>query len=35
LGVSVFDDVAQLVGKVRLVILAVGPQHARQLGSDL
>eukprot|EP00904_Undaria_pinnatifida_P003274 jgi/Undpi1/12948/HiC_scaffold_7.g02614.m1 len=35
LGVVVFDDVKQLAASVRLVILAVGPQHARQLGSDL
>ena len=35
LGISVFDDVSLLVRAVRLVIVAVGPQHARQVGSFL
>ncbi len=35
LGVGVFDDVSLLVRAVRLVIVAVGPQHARQVGTNL
>ncbi|CAN0538854.1 unnamed protein product [Ectocarpus sp. 12 AP-2014] len=35
LGVGVFEDVSLLVRAVRLVIVAVGPQHARQVGSTL
>ncbi|CAM9120736.1 unnamed protein product, partial [Hapterophycus canaliculatus] len=34
-GVGVFDDVAVLVQAVKLVVVAVGPQHARQVGSML
>lgn len=30
-----FEDVSLLVRAVRLVIVAVGPQHARQVGSTL
>lgn len=35
LGVGVFEDASLLVRVVRLVIVAVGPQHARQVGSSL
>ncbi|CAM9634650.1 unnamed protein product, partial [Ectocarpus fasciculatus] len=35
LGVGVFEDVSLLVRAVRLVIVAVGPQHARQVGATL
>ena len=35
LGVCVYDDPAVIIRAVRLVIVAVGPQHARQLGTML
>lgn len=35
LGVGIFEDVSLLIRVVRLVIVAVGPQHARQVGASL
>lgn len=35
LGVGVFEDVSLLVRAVRLVVVAVGPQHVRQVGATL